>query len=110
MGNLMLLKPKAGFIRPTAMGITGPPVIIMTIRKLRPGFMKEYLTAFQHVADMCYREIPGVLGYTVAKSEVDQDMVHELHVFASFEEGFLKYLEKFNLEIDLDEKSHQENL
>ena len=69
-----------GFIKTTAEGLAGPPVIVSSQRRVQAGKLEELTAKMQDTA-VYYREnIPGVLAITMAVDSKDPLLVHDLQV------------------------------
>lgn len=75
----------AGFIKTTADGIAGPPVIVYNHRRVLPGKMVEMLAAMQSYAAHMRDHVPGVMAITAGVDAKDPSLVHDLQIFANFE-------------------------
>ncbi len=89
-GLRYVLKPlSAGFIRPTGMGLAGPPIVFISRRKVQAGRMPAYEKAMQDVCDHWYAHCPGLLGGCAYISEEDPLSSWDLRLMANWEDGYL---------------------
>jgi len=82
--DFTMVPRSAGFIKQSAEGVEGKPVIVYNHRRVLPGRMEPMLAANQAFADAVY-DVPGVVAITAGIDPEDPLLVHDLQVFANME-------------------------
>ena len=79
------LTPAAGFIRESADGQEGPPVIFYTTRYVLEGHQEDYTTAWQVFSDYLKENSSGTIAHTMAFDNEDPTLIHNFFAYSNLE-------------------------
>lgn len=85
----------AGFMRVDHPGTPGPPMIGFFKRAIKPGHLEGLASSFQVVCDMWHEAVPGMLAATVSRDPVDENIAHDIRVFAD-KASYAAHVDKSN--------------
>jgi len=85
-----------GFIRQAPPGRKGPPTIVSSVRKVKPGKLAALSCAYRDLAQYYKNNDRGVVAFTAAPDPVNPLLVHDLQVFAD-DDGFVSHADADNI-------------
>jgi hypothetical protein len=77
-GDMTFVRSRTGFIRGAPFGRKGPPTIVASMRRVKPGRFEDLMKAYDGLGDYYKNHMPGVCAFTVAQDPKDPLLVHDL--------------------------------